>query len=213
MHRILKMMRKISQKQKIIICAIFAAVIVAISFLFDALAQSFTHLLKNSVFDIIFGWITNFGSVFVVLIVMTSLFLWEKKKREWIPTLWVSYVAAIILVSVLKLLIARERPIETEFFPIIDMLNIYLLNYAFPSMHAAAAFAAIPILDREYPTLKKFWIIFAVLVAFSRLYFDKHYLSDVLAGGFIGFGIGAFFVWLEQKTKVFKKLMGMIGYG
>lgn len=202
------MMRKISQKQKTIIWAILAAIIVAVSFLFDALAQSFAHLLKNSVFDIIFSWITNFGSVFVVLIVMTSLFLWEKKKREWIPTLWVSYVAAIIVVLVLKLVIARERPVVTELFPI-----IHLFNYAFPSMHAAAAFAAIPILDREYPTLKKFWIIFAVLVAFSRIYLDKHYLSDVLAGSFIGFGIGVYFVWLEQKTKVFKKLMRMIGYG
>ena len=201
------------QKQKVIICGIVAAVMVAVSFLFDAWVQSSVAMFRNELFDVIFGWITNFGSVFVVLIVMTSLFLWEEKKREWIPTLWVSYVVAIVVVLGLKLLIARERPVVTELLPVVGMLNIHILNYSFPSMHTAAAFAAIPILDFEYPRLKKFWIIFAVLVAFSRLYFDKHYLSDVLAGGFIGFGIGAFFVWLEQKARVFKRLMGMIGYG
>ena len=195
-------------KAKVALYAVLAIAIVAISFLFDTLAASASGAVRNRLFDIIFSWITNFISIFVVLIVMTSLFLWVKKKREWIPALWVSYAIAIIIVFALKLIIARERPIVTEFYPI-----IHILNYSFPSMHAAAAFAAIPILDQVYPVLKKFWIIFAVLVAFSRLYFDKHYLSDVLAGSFIGFGIGAFFIWLENKTKIFKKLMKMIGYG
>ncbi|MEA3514122.1 MAG: phosphatase PAP2 family protein [Nanoarchaeota archaeon] len=195
-------------KTKVILYTVLAAVIVAISFLFDALAASASGAIRNNLFDIIFSLITNFGILFIVLIVIPSLFLWIKKKKEWIPALGASYATAILIVFVLKLIIARERPIVTEFYPI-----IHILEYSFPSMHAAAAFAAIPILDRVYPVLKKFWIIFAVLVAFSRIYFDKHYLSDVLAGSFIGFGIGMFFIWLEVKTKIFKKLMKMIGYG
>lgn len=197
-----------SGNAKVILYTVLAIAIVAISFLFDALAASAAGAVRNRLFDIIFSWITNFGILFIVLIVIPSLFLWIKKKREWIPALWASYATAIIIVFVLKLIIARERPMVTEFYPI-----IHILDYSFPSMHAAAAFAAIPVLDRVYPVLKKFWIIFAVLVAFSRIYFDKHYLSDVLAGSFIGFGIGMFFIWFEMKTKIFKKLMKMIGYG
>ena len=195
-------------KRKVILYSVLAAAIVAISFLFDALAVSAAGAVRNRAFDIIFSLITNFGILFVVLIIIPSFFLWVKKKQEWILALGVSYAAAIIIVFALKLIIARERLLITELYPL-----VHILNYSFPSMHAAAVFAAIPLLDKEYPSLKKFWIIFAVLVAFSRLYLCEHYLSDVLAGSFIGFGIGMFFIWLENKTKIFKKLMKMVGYG
>ena len=57
-------------------------------------------------------------------------------------------------------------------------------------MHAMVAFAAIPILDKEFSKLKWFWIIFAFLVAFSRIYFEAHFLSDVVFGAFFGYFIG-----------------------
>lgn len=177
-----------------------AAIIIALSFFLDGFTQIF--IMRAGFLDTIFTWITNFGSTFVVLIIMTTLFLWEDRKREWIPALWASYITAIIVVFILKILIARDRPGVEEFYPVISMIS-----YSFPSMHAAAAFAAIPILDREYPKLKKFWIIFALLVAFSRLYFNMHYFSDVVAGGFLGYGIGAMFVYLEEKKKIFKVFM------
>jgi undecaprenyl-diphosphatase len=48
----------------------------------------------------------------------------------------------------------------------------------------------LPILDREYPHFRVFWIAFASLVAFSRLYLGVHYLSDVVTGAAIGYLIG-----------------------
>jgi len=198
---------KTDWKKAVFLTVLPIAIIVA-SFRFDRLAQDLAGLIRADVFDIIMHGITNFGSTFVVLIVITSLFLCGKKKREWIPALWSSYIITIIIVFALKLVIARERILGTEFYPF-----IHILNHSFPSMHAAAAFAAIPILDREYPRLKKFWIAFAVMVAFSRVYLDMHYLSDVITGAFIGFGIGTFFVYLEEKKNIFKRLMRLAGYG
>lgn len=202
-------MKKINSKRKLAaFWTLSSVLIIAVSFLFDRLAQDFAGLIRTKFLDLILQGITDFGSTFVILIVMTSLFLWEDKKREWIPALWLSYVTAIIIVFVIKFAVARERILGTDFYPI-----IHILNYSFPSMHSAAAFAAIPILRREYPLLKKFWIAFALLVAFSRVYLNMHYVSDVITGAFIGFGIGAFFVYLEEKKKIFKRLMRMIGYG
>jgi undecaprenyl-diphosphatase len=46
-----------------------------------------------------------------------------------------------------------------------------------------------------------FWLGFAILVAFSRVYFGVHYLSDVIAGAFIGYLIGYLAMNLEEKYK------------
>ena len=73
-------------------------------------------------------------------------------------------------------------------------------------MHALAAFAALPILDKEFPKLRVFWILFAFFVAVSRLYFSFHYFSDVVAGALIGYGIGLLFINLEHKYKIIKKV-------
>jgi undecaprenyl-diphosphatase len=70
------------------------------------------------------------------------------------------------------------------------MTILFLKDFSFPSAHAALCFSLVPVLDREYPHFKSFWIGFAVLVAFSRLYLGVHYFSDVMAGAFIGLLIG-----------------------
>ena len=171
------------------------------SFFVDKHAFGFVEKIKNPFFDALFGYITNFGNIFVVLILVTSLFLWQERKKEWIPTLWISYGAAIIVSFLIKISVQRPRPFFKNFYPLIN-----LPDYAFPSMHAVAAFAAIPVLDREFPKLKWFWILFALLILFSRVYLRVHYLSDVIFGALIGYAIGWIFMEIEIKHKIFKRL-------
>ena len=73
-------------------------------------------------------------------------------------------------------------------------------------MHAMVAFAAVPILNREFPKLNWFWIVFALLVSFSRLYTNVHFLSDVVFGAFSGYFIGIFVIKVEVKYKPFRVL-------
>ena len=63
------------------------------------------------------------------------------------------------------------------------------------------AFCAIPFLSKEFPKFKYFWIAFASLIAFSRVYFGVHFLSDVIAGGLIGYLIGWFVLKTEKENK------------
>jgi undecaprenyl-diphosphatase len=188
-------------KGKILLILLWVVLLV-LSFSVDNNASVFAESLKNPFLDGFMSWITYFGNVFVVLIVITSLFLWEEKKREWIPTLWSSFIASIGVGLVLKWIIARPRPM-TEL-----VYAITALNYSFPSTHATAAFAALPILDKEFPKFKWFWILFAVLVAVSRVYIGVHYLSDVIAGALLGYLIGYLFVYIEEKYKLFRKVRG-----
>jgi len=72
------------------------------------------------------------------------------------------------------------------------------------------AFCAIPILGEQFPRLKKFWIAFAVLVAFSRVYFGLHFVSDVITGGLIGYLIGIIIVREEKDNKFGEKIYNKI---
>lgn len=169
-----------------------------VSFL-DPYVFSFIDLIKNSLLDFVMDWITQLTSTFIVLILMTSLFLWSQKKREWIMPLWISFFATIILGYLVKLIVMRPRPFgaEISFFGLSD--------YSFPSLHAAASFSAVAILGREYRKIKWFWVVFAVLVCFSRVYIKVHYLSDVVAGAMLGYFVGFLMMKIEEKHHFFKK--------
>ena len=68
-------------------------------------------------------------------------------------------------------------------------------------------FSALPVLSKEFKKLKYAWLVFACLVAFSRVYFGLHYLSDVLGGAIIGYLIGWGIVIIEEEKGWGKKLM------
>ncbi len=59
-------------------------------------------------------------------------------------------------------------------------------NSAFPSSHAANAFAVAVILIRRWKRAAVPALVFATLVAFSRVYLNKHWAVDVLAGSALG---------------------------
>ncbi|MGH9423748.1 MAG: phosphatase PAP2 family protein [Thermoanaerobaculia bacterium] len=78
------------------------------------------------------------------------------------------------IVEGLKFTIRRERPDATN-------------RRSFPSGHAAIAFATATVLQRRFgwaPAAPAYMV--AGYVAMSRLAMDRHYLTDVVAGVFVG---------------------------
>lgn len=178
-----------SQKKWVISVAI---VCLALSLLLDPAILRLVEDITPGALLPLFEWFSSLQSMLIVLLVMTSLFLWEEKKGSYIAPLFVSVIFALFVVYLLKFSVQRGRPDE-----IVTILGF--IDYSFPSAHAAIGFATIPILDREFPKLKWFWIVFAVLIGLSRLVLGMHYLSDVIAGGIIGYLCGYFVLRLEIK--------------
>jgi membrane-associated phospholipid phosphatase len=82
-----------------------------------------------------------------------------------------------LVVYSIKFLVSRERPegnLEAG------------LTASFPSAHSATAFVLAGLLSQIFQNASPLLYMLAVLVAFSRIYLQTHYLSDVTFGSLIG---------------------------
>jgi len=68
-------------------------------------------------------------------------------------------------------------------------------NSSFPSSHVANAFALAWVLGARWRRAMPVFFVLALLVASSRMYLNRHFLSDVVAGALIG----VFCAWVAAK--------------
>ena len=96
---------------------------------------------------------------------------------------------------IIKNAVARIRPYE--FRPGIELLVSKLKDYSFPSGHTLVSFEAATVLAvREKKRFGIPALVFAAVVAFSRLYLYVHYPTDVIAGIVLGvlFGLAGCYI-------------------
>ena len=113
------------------------------------------------------------------LLLLFSIYIRDKKE---IILAWGSAFFAGVFSILVKFVFQRPRPFFVKYY------FADVINYSLPSSHAAVAFGVLPIVwdtKFRYP-----WLVFAVLVAGSRLVFHEHYLSDVVVGALLGISVG-----------------------
>lgn len=187
----------------------FSIILALISFYFDKEIVKAVSLIRNSFLTDFFLGITFVSSEVIVFFFLTSLFLWREHKRKWVLPLWFTLAISVVVGFTTKYLIKRPRPFQQGFvsvLPVLQKASHDLWNFSFPSFQAMLVFCAVPILSKQFPRFRYIWITFAGLVAFSRVYFGVHFLSDVIIGGLIGYLIGIAIIKLEDKTKLFEKI-------
>jgi len=156
--------------------------------------------------------LTHSGDKGILLIVLILAFLIIPRTRAIGIMSTISIVIEALLNNVLlKNLIARTRPYD-EIEGLINLVGRQS-DYSFPSGHTGAAFAVagamlvvalfgLPMIEktgefkREDPSLtfkliSVILIMYATLLAFSRMYVGVHYPTDVLCGLLLGLGTSA----------------------
>lgn len=150
----------------------------------------------DSFFNFFFAYITSYIVVVAFSLGVPTVWLWLDQKYKAIVPLWMSVFFAVMISYLIKIIVQRPRPTDA-----------YVLfantNSSFPSLHTSTAFATLAVLHLAYPQYTKYFIIFGLFVAASRMYFGLHYLSDTIAGVLFGYGIGFFIVHLYHKKHLF----------
>lgn len=115
-----------------------------------------------------------------------------------------SYFYSMSVTTIIKFSLGRARP-KTG----LDAFTYHPFNLqgydhtSFPSAHAAGAFSLSTVLSAHMKSdiLKGIIYIPAFITMYSRMYHNQHWLSDVFAGAFIGYWMGAYFTNLHEKQK------------
>ncbi len=115
------------------------------------------------------------------IFLLTGYFVFDNHRIE-IISIAMIFAIMLIPVFILKQTIRRKRPEyrDTRF------ASVIFDHYSFPSGHATrATYIAIMMLFYT-PHLWWLWVIWALIMIFSRLIVGVHYISDIIAGIFIG---------------------------
>jgi undecaprenyl-diphosphatase len=97
--------------------------------------------------------------------------------------------------TIIKRLIGRARPTA---LPVIDPYAFHPFGWSssfasLPSGHATTVFAVLVAFGTLWPRARTAFLVYAVLIAISRVVVSGHYPTDVLAGAVVG-GVGAVMV-------------------
>jgi len=177
-----------------------------LSLVFDSQISLFFQSIRNPILNYLFIGFAFEIETLLVLFVLTSLFLFREKKKEWILPLWITAGFTALITFIIKIIIQRPRPFETGIIsglPLaIELLGrgIDIWNFSFPSFQAALAFSALPLLDKEFKKLKYAWLVIAVIISLSRVYFGVHYMSDVIFGAMMGYIVGLGVVKIKEAV-------------
>jgi undecaprenyl-diphosphatase len=95
-----------------------------------------------------------------------------------------------LFVTIIKRMIGRARPmVGGSLDPFLFSPFVWRAAYAgMPSGHATTAFAALVAFGTLWPRYRTVFLIYALLIAISRVVVTAHYPSDVLAGALVGIG-------------------------
>lgn len=155
----------------------------------DVLVNDWFLRIRDSELIWFFSIVTLLGSVvFVIpLAIGTSIFFYYHKLERYIVALWCALVTAGSTTFLLKIFIARPRPLD----------GLLIENdFSFPSGHATVAMALYGtllflLIKHANSKLKRNSYIVATiaviaLIGLSRLYLGVHFLSDIVGGYFVG---------------------------
>lgn len=162
--------------------------------LFDSPVTSLTPQWKCSLIDNLVAVLNPIGSgltllIFCVLLGATcrALPLSPLGTASWLGAL--AFTCAGLVEFAVKHIVSRPRPATAlQSLTVLGPSVVPEID-SFPSGHATSVFAVATVFGAFYPRLR--WPLYAVAaaVAVGRVYLDRHYLSDILAGAAIGIAI------------------------
>ncbi|HEY4657195.1 MAG TPA: phosphatase PAP2 family protein, partial [Candidatus Bathyarchaeia archaeon] len=131
------------------------------------------------------------------------LYVFRKDRHEWTSAVLIAVATVLSMVSVdlLKAVLMLERPPEVMGLGIMYRPEGFGVptNFAFPSGHTSRAFTLAAVVWGRYVKSRLPFAALAVATGVSMMVIGRHFLSDVIAGAFVGMMIGTWMVNLARS--------------
>ena len=175
-----------------ILCLVTAAAALFSYFFLDIPVAAYFFSIKNSPLGKVVKSISGLGrgEWYLIPSILVSVIFWKKKKQVAYKALYVFSAVAVsgILVNIIKLITRRVRP-TLYFSEGLYGFNFYKFDsdfLSFPSGHSATSLSAMVALGVLFPKLRIPFLLFGMIIAFTRMFLTNHFLSDVLGGAMLG---------------------------
>jgi membrane-associated phospholipid phosphatase len=164
-----------------------------LSYIFvDIQSALWFHSLKNTSYYKLFAIITEFGESQWYLAGGLLLFIVFRNKNRFRSYsalfLFSSVAASGLIADLVKYISGRARP-KLYFNKQLYGFDFFHWEHAwtsFPSGHSATALSVAIVVATLYPRWRFAAFFVSILIAFSRIFLAQHYISDVIAGSFLG---------------------------
>ena len=177
-------------------------------FLIDQDVKEFALSNQNRTNDWIFGIDEYFKKEYVI-IATSGMYLsgllshHHKIRRMGLYSMEAALYATTITV-ILKRVIGRSRPYTDDDPTTFNLFSGGRSSHrSLPSGHATGAFSFCTVMAKSIDNnwWKTFWYGTAVFVGSARIYHNRHWLSDIVLGGFIGYSSASYVVHFDEHQK------------
>ena len=173
-------------------------------YIFDNFVYNYVKNIINNPMTIIMKFITFFASPLWCIVLAIIIIIFNKKFGKYFS---INLALVFLLNFVLKLVFARERPI--------DINIITESGYSFPSGHSMVSagmygFLAYNLWKSKIKNGCKVigcigLVILTFLIGLSRIYLGVHYASDVIGGFVLGIAYLVLFIQIVYSKKLTNK--------
>lgn len=173
-------------------------------YIFDNFVYNYVKNIINNPMTIIMKFITFFASPLWCIVLAIIIIIFNKKFGKYFS---INLALVFLLNFVLKLVFARERPI--------DINIITESGYSFPSGHSMVSagmygFLAYNLWKSKIKNGCKVigcigLVILTFLIGLSRIYLGVHYTSDVIGGFVLGIAYLVLFIQIVYSKKLTNK--------
>ncbi len=145
----------------------------------------------------VFSYMCDLGIFWIILCVI--LLINPKTRRIGAYAACALALQFILGEGIIKHLVRRDRPFIQ--YSDIDTFIRHPRGYSFPSGHSSASAATSLCIFLQNKKLGAPLLVVALLVMFSRLYFQVHFFSDVVCGCILGSVVAVFIYFLLKHRE------------
>jgi len=175
-----------------------AAFLVVLLLKIDSSMVLFFSSHQNYVLRFIMIIATSFGTgsfLFLMILAIMLIAIFERKNLLKSSALYLlSVVITTIFTYAIKIIVQRDRP-----------FNLIETGFSFPSGHSSASMAAYGVMAfllwNKNRKLAWLALVIPLVVGFSRIYLNVHWMSDVFAGLFLGASVVFFLIGIIYQNK------------